>query len=238
MLENRSTESEYLDSADCDPELAGESYRFMEKVNRFFGGISNVRRFIEEESKGRRSNSPMRILDIGSGSCDIPIALSRWARLRGIPVRFTCLEINGPALKMANEKIKSSGETSIELLQEDVFTHQPDEPYDCAVASMCFHHFDDEGIVALMKRLRGFVRRSVLVNDLRRSPLASFGVTQLTAFSHDGVRHDARLSVRRGFKVCELRNLLMRLENVSVKVSHAWLFRICAVVRFENGAGK
>ena len=34
------------------PELAVESYRFMEKVNRFFGGISNVRHFIEQERPG------------------------------------------------------------------------------------------------------------------------------------------------------------------------------------------
>jgi 2-polyprenyl-3-methyl-5-hydroxy-6-metoxy-1,4-benzoquinol methylase len=234
MLENRSTESEYLDSADCDPELAAESYRFMEKVNRYFGGISNVRRFIKEESKGRSSNSPMRILDIGSGSCDIPIAICRWARSRGIPVKFTCLEVFDTAVKIADEKIKMSGEKSITLLQEDVFTHQPAEPYDCAVASMCFHHFDDDRIVSLMKRLRGFVKRSVLVNDLRRSPLTSFGATQLTAFSHAGVKHDARLSVRRGFKVCELRNIMMRLEGVSVEVRGAWLSRVCALVRFEN----
>lgn len=234
MLETRSTEPEYLDSADCDPELARESYRFMEKVNRFFGGISNVRRFIEEESRGRVSSSPIRILDIGSGSCDIPIALCRWAGSKGIPVHFTCLEISGPAIKMADEKIKASGETSIEILQEDVFTHQPSEPYDCAVASMCFHHFDDEKIIGIVNKLRPCVKGSLLINDLRRSPLASFGVKHLTAFSHDGVKHDARLSVRRGFKVCELRRLLMRLDNVSVKVRPAWFFRVCAVVHFEN----
>ena len=107
MFEKRSTEQEFLDSPDCDPALALESYRFMEKVNRFFGGTRNVRRFVEKEVAERKSASPIRVLDIGSGSCDIPIAVSKWAKSRGIPVRFTCLEVFESAVKIANQIIKS-----------------------------------------------------------------------------------------------------------------------------------
>ena len=235
MFEKRSAQHEFLDSPDCDPALAAESYRFMEKVNRFFGGARNVRRFIEKAAAAHKSASPIRILDIGSGSCDIPIAVSRWARGRGIPVKFTCLEIFDSAVKIARAKIAESGETSIELLQEDVFTHCPSEPYDYAVASMCFHHFEDEKILELMRRLRTFVKRGVLINDLHRSFLTWLGAVPMTAFSHEGVKHDSRLSIRRGFKIRELRELLMRLDDVSVSVKPTWLFRVCETVRFEKG---
>ena len=235
VFEKRSMQQEFLDSPDCDPELAAESYRFMEKVNRFFGGAGNVRRFIEKEAADCKSSSPLRILDIGSGSCDIPVAISRWARCRGIPVKFTCLEIFDSAVKIARAKIAESGETSVELIQEDVFTHFPEHPYDYAVASMCFHHFEDEKILELMGRLRTFVKRGVLINDLHRSPLTWLGAVLLTVFSHEGVKHDSRLSIRRGFKIRELRKLLMRLDDVAVSVKPAWLFRVSATVRFGKG---
>ena len=200
VFEKRSMQQEFLDSPDCDPELAAESYRFMEKVNRF-----------------------------------IPVAISRWARGRGIPVKFTCLEIFDSAVKIARAKIAESGETSVELIQEDVFTHFPEHPYDYAVASMCFHHFEDEKILELMGRLRTFVKRGVLINDLHRSPLTWLGAVPLTVFSHEGVKHDSRLSIRRGFKIRELRKLLMRLDDVAVSVKPAWLFRVSATVRFGKG---
>ncbi len=234
MFEARETSPEYLDSPDCDPGLAMASYRFMEKVNRSFGGISNVRRFIRRELKRLQPGSTLRVLDIGSGSCDIPIAICRWAESKGYKIHFTCLEIYGPAVALSREKIKNSGLDSIEILQEDAFLHQPVAPYDCAVSSMCFHHFKDEDILRLVGILRGIVKDGVMINDLRRSRLAWLGAFILTYFSHPGVRHDAMQSVSRGFKVCELRRLLMKLENVSVTVRRAWFFRINAIVEYKN----
>jgi hypothetical protein len=50
------------------------------------------------------------------------------------------------------------------------------------------------------------------------------------------VRHDALLSIRRGFKIKELRSLLWQLENVTVSVEPARWFRIAAIIRFKPGA--
>lgn len=234
MFENRSSEIEYLDHPDGDPDLYRQSYLFMERVNLHFGGINNVRRFIQNELKSWTKPTPLRILDIGSGSCDIPLAILRWARQKGNRIHFTCIDKLSNAIDIAKAKINSEPELPIELKQEDIFTHQPTEPYDCAVASMCFHHFDDEEILTLMKHLRNFVRKCVLINDLRRSPFSVLGSIPLTALSDQGVKHDARLSVRRGFKTCELRRILTQLDHVSVEVKPAWLFRVCAVVKFEE----
>ncbi len=107
------------------------------------------------------------------GSCDIPLAASRWARSRGIPLHFTCLEVADHAVDIARRQLARAGDPAVQLLQEDIFTHQPTEPYDLAVASMCFHHFSNAQILTLLQRLRGFVLNSVLINDLRRSRLAA-----------------------------------------------------------------
>jgi hypothetical protein len=235
MFEARATESELLDQPEFDPGLAIASYRFMERVNVLFGGIRVVRRFLAAETKGRRAATPLRLLDIGSGSCDIPLAISRWARARDIPVHITCLEMADPAAALARSKLARSGDKQVDLLQEDVFTHQPRAPYDYAISSMCFHHFSDEQIMTLLVKLRGFVRRGVLINDLRRSPWAFWAVTLLLVGAPAGVRHDARLSIRRGFKVQEMKNVLAQLAATEVSVEPAPWFRIAAVIRFKSG---
>jgi len=237
VFDSRATATEFLDRPDCDPALAAASYRFMETVNCRFGGIRIVRRFLAAETAGRHAGAPLRILDIGSGSCDIPLAVSRWARAHGIPLHFTCLEMAGHAVDIARRQLARAGDPAVQLLQEDVLTHQPAEPYDLAVASMCFHHFSNAQILTLLQRLRGFVLNSVLINDLRRSRLASLAARLLLAGTGTpaGVRHDALLSIRRGFKISELSTLLRQLDSVTVSVEPARWFRIAAIIRFKPG---
>ncbi|MFZ7128302.1 MAG: methyltransferase domain-containing protein [Desulfobacterales bacterium] len=237
MFDSRATAMELLDQPDCDPSLAAASYRFMETVNHRYGGIRLVRRFLAAETAECHSCTPLRILDIGSGSCDIPLAVIRWARAHGISLHFTCLEAAGHAMDIARGRVGRSGDPPVTLLQEDVFTHQPVEPYDYAVASMSFHHFSNAQILMLLNRLRGFVRNSILINDLRRSQLAALAakILLIATAAPEGVRHDALLSIRRGFKIDELGTLLRQLDNVTVAVEPARWFRIAAVIRFKSG---
>jgi hypothetical protein len=240
MSDSRATATEFLDQPDCDPRLAAASYSFMEMVNYRFGGIRSVRRFLDAETRRRDTGTPLRILDIGSGCCDIPLAISRWARERDIRVRFTCLEMAGHAVEIGEARIAGSCNPDLQLLQEDIFSHRPSEPYDYAIASMCFHHFSDSRILALLQRLRGFVLKGVLINDLRRSwPALLAARLLLTVVSASaGVRHDALLSIRRGFKPHELNVLLQSLDNVTVSVETSRWFRIAAVIRFDKGVSE
>ena len=237
MFDVRNTAPELLDRPDCDPALAAASYRFMETVNSLFGGNRLVRRFLAAETAGCQIATPLRILDIGSGSCDIPLALSQWARTHGLPLHFTCLELADHAVTIARQKLARAQNSAVELLQEDIFTHEPAEPYDFAVASMCFHHFSNAQILTLLQRLQGFVRKSLLINDLQRSPLADLAARLLLTSTRApaGVRHDALLSIQRGFRVHELKALFGQLDSMTATVVPALWFRIAAIVRFTSG---
>lgn len=237
MLDRRAAEQELIDRADCDPALVAASYRFMENVNRFFGGARVVRHFLAAEACRRGGSSPLRVLDIGSGSCDIPLAMSRWARASGIQLDITCVENADSAVDIARLRLDRAADRDVRLLQEDVFAYRPDAPYDCAVASMCFHHFSDRRILELVRRLSAFVRGSLLINDLRRSVLALCGAALLLGAcgAPAGVRHDALLSVRRGFRLAELGGLLRQLQGVRVCVTPQRWFRIAAVIDFNCG---
>ena len=230
LLSERASGTELLDSADVDDALAWTSYRLMTGVNRWLGGVAVVRRFLDEQlalADGR----PLRVLDIGSGACDIPLALGR----RRPGVHFTCLEPLPAAARIARAAIARAGVDNVELREESVFDHRPAGPYGCAVASLVLHHFDDVQIRRLVELLGSFVTGSFLVNDLHRTGLALAGSAVLAAPFGMSVWHDTVLSVRRGFRRHELASLLAGPGRAVSTGQLRWAGRVWAAVRFDGG---
>ena len=203
-------------------------------INRFAGGTKAVKNFLGNEISHNGSRS-MRILDIGSGACDIPVAIVKWARKRSQKIEFTCLETNETALKTATRNIKRSGLDSIGLKHESIFELNSRQRFDYAIGSMFFHHFPDEEILTLIRKLRPHVLRGVLINDLRRNLLSYASCSVLVGPLPKGLRHDALLSVRKGFKPDELSRLLSAIEDAHVDVNIHSFSRLAAFVRFEQG---
>lgn len=70
------------------------------------------------------------------------------------------------------------------------------------------HHFPDEQVPSVLKRLLAMCRYKLVINDLIRSPLAYSATWLVTLLTSAVFRHDARISVRRGFTLSELERLL------------------------------
>jgi len=209
----------------------------MRFVNRTGGGIRVVCRFLGEELSDGDRHRTIRILDLGSGDCYVPLAVSRWARQKGYDVEFTCLDHNAVAMSMAREGIQRSGDGSVKLEKADIFTFRPVVPFDYAVGSMFFHHLTTEEIGRLIEHLRGFVRKAVLINDLRRD-LLHYIVWYVLALPIDPeIRHDALLSIRRGFKPAELATLLGKYDPAA-RVGTRWFRRVAGVVHFHRTEGE
>lgn len=234
MFDKRAASREWMDVPDFGEPQARRSFRFIRVVNRFFGGIRVVRRFFAAELRNAPRNRPLTVLDLGSGVCDIPLAVSRWAHRQGLRIHFTCIESNPHAYALAKRSLSRSPHLPIRLLRQDAFEHFSDEPYDWAVASMFCHHLDEGSIRALVSKLRGLVREGLLVNDLVRSFWAYAACALLAAPAPADVRHDALLSVRKGFRPHEWPQWLSGLHDISVEAHCELFFRIAAVVRFPT----
>ena len=137
---------------------------------------------------------------------------------------------------MARDRVAGAHRSDIRIEQADAFSYQPAEPFDYAVGSMFFHHFTEDRIDALLAHLRRFVRRAVLINDLHRGVLNYLVCSIVTLPAERELRHDALLSIRRGFKPDELRTLLRKHDPAPV-VRTAWFCRVAAVVRFDRKEG-
>jgi SAM-dependent methyltransferase len=234
MFETRANGAEFLDSVDCDPQLAYTSYRFMRLVNRFAGGTQAVKDFLAREISKRDRNRPIRVLDIGSGTCDVPLAVTKWAQRRSQKIEFTCIEINKTALKKAAENVRKSGFDSIKLKNETILEFDSQQHFDYAIGSMFFHHFKDDQILEIIEKLRSYVLRGVLINDLRRSFVSYMSCLLLVCPLSKGVRHDALISIRKGFKPDGLRRLLSRIDDADVTVKIQNFSRLTAAIRFDQ----
>ncbi len=236
-LKERARGVEFLDRPESEPGLTQASFRFIKFVNHVGGGIRVVRKFLERELANFPAGRTVRILDLGGGDCDIPLAITRWAMEHGYTLEFTCTDHNPQALAMAQESLARAPCKAIRLEQTDIFTYQPHEEFDYALGSMVFHHFTAEEIDRLITHVGGFVRRALLINDLRRCALNYLVAAMLTAPLNPDLRHDALLSIRRGFKPAELAGMLSK-HDPAPGVRRRWFCRVAGVVRFDREEGQ
>jgi len=182
--------------------------RNLRQLNRYFGSYALIEHFLRRWILPGRE---MRVLDLATGSGDIPRLVVDHARKVGAAVSVDAIDRQSSTLEIARELSASYPE--ITFLEGDVLTfgeHTP--PYDLVLCSLALHHFDEDGAVHLLRQCRKLSNRFVLVSDLRRGPLATIGVYLLTAliFRESMTRTDARLSAERAFSFGEFRSLAER----------------------------
>ena len=173
---------------------AGELARNLRDVafaNAWFGGTAPVLRAV-------RALGARTVLDVGSGLADVPRALVRDARARGIALRVTCLDRSDQMLALARRAGSDEGLAFVradgERLPFDAAA------FDAVTCTLALHHFEPPAAHALLRELRRVARLAPIVCDLRRSALA-FGATWLWSRTSPNrlTRNDAPLSVRRAY---------------------------------------
>jgi hypothetical protein len=195
----RSNEAELMDGADyTDAELI-ENLADLRRVNRYLGGQRALTRhlFPMIEATGRRRVS---LLDVGSGSADIPARIVSWARGRGIEVECVALDMNEIAAVEARRQTANRPE--IGVVRGDAMNLPfEDGSFDFALASMFLHHFESRQAARLIESFARVARVAFIINDLRRHPVAYYSIKLLTRiFTRNRlVRNDSAVSVLRGF---------------------------------------
>jgi len=219
-----------MDGADFDETATNASFRFIERTNRLFGGIAVVRDFVRRQIQQLGHHRTFCMLDLGAGSCDIAAAVAQWANRKGIGINITCVEKNPFAVRRAMGRLQSHGIENVRVETTDVFDFRPTEPVDCIVAAMLLHHFDEAGILRLLHHMWAMGPQAILISDLHRSMLAYATCWVLTRRSHPIVEHDVLLSIRKGFREGELRQLLSRFGRGTFTVSTTAFCRVRAEI--------
>jgi len=198
--EQRSLQCEVLDSHEAGFDQLKGSFGFMTWINRWLGGSSAILDFF-----GRRMiEKSCTVLDLGTGAGDIPLALVKWGEQNGKKIEVTAIDIHPAAIEYAR---KRNPHPNIRYIQHSASDLEQLGPFDYITASMFFHHLPDERIVELLQKMFQNARRGFVVNDLYRHPLAYAGVAMLSLLTFNPVViHDAKLSVKRGFREADAFN--------------------------------
>jgi ubiquinone/menaquinone biosynthesis C-methylase UbiE len=214
-----------MDQLDASPAELTRSLADIARLNRI-GATRTIAQYVEPFFAQQANGVALRILDVGTGAADIPLALARWARCRGHRVRVVALEVHPTILRYAARAVRGTPEVSIVAGNALEAPIRPGS-VDVALCSLVLHHLPEEAVVALFRRLAEVVRLGFVVSDFRRGRLAWAAVWLVTrAISRNRMtRHDGPLSVRRAYTPDELASLASRADLADMRWHRAPAFR-------------
>ena len=196
--------SELLDHPDADPREVRRNLADLAKANRWLGGrralALGLRRTLADIPRGTR----LTLLDIGTGSGDLPAYCRSWGRTRGLTIDPVGLERVPAAARIA------AGNGLATFIGCATAFPVRSKSVDIVLVSQVVHHFNRDAAAELLGWCDRFARRAVIMVELRRSRMAAaaFQVGSRMLGFHPITIQDGLTSIERGLTASEARHLL------------------------------
>jgi SAM-dependent methyltransferase len=202
----RSHERELLDAETLDPGDLRANLRELAMLNRLPGGagasFAAIRHLTDDADM-------VTVVDVGTGSGDLPRTFVRRAREVGATWRITAVESRAEVLEVARRRLRN--EAAVTLIEGNAFALPlPDGSVDVAHSSLLLHHLDEADAVTALREMARVSRRGVVVNDLVRGlvPYLLTWTTTMALARNRYTRNDGPVSARRAYTLGELDHLL------------------------------
>jgi ubiquinone/menaquinone biosynthesis C-methylase UbiE len=213
------------------PTLA-HNLRDIRRVNRFAGGTAVVLRHLPELLMDVPRGATVTLLDIATGSGDIPRALVHWGRRRGYDLRVLATDVSEDVLAVARRETANEPAITIEACDARALPYR-DGAFDIAVCSLALHHFPRADAVRVLAEMGRVCRRGVILNDLVRTWPGYVGAWLLgnATTTNRLTRHDAPLSILRAFTPEELAAMAREAGLLGITVTPHLFWRMALVAR-------
>lgn len=182
----------------------------LDKVGDYLGGDRASFKTLE-----KLSFSPSSILDVGCGGGGFTQKLGQ----RYPHCSVEGIDISPAAIQYANNHNQLENVTFKRCYLQDI----PSKSYDLVIATLVCHHLKDHDLVPFLKDCLRVAKRTVIINDLHRHPVAwfLFLISAPVLFRNRLITHDGCLSVKRAF----IRDDWMRyFDQLQVKGDLSWHF--------------
>lgn len=216
----RSERLELMDDLSIQGEELEETLRQVERINTLSRGPAISLAGLDAlVPPGVESLS---VLDVGTGSGDVPRRIVDWADGCGIDASIKGIDLSHTTIHYARRRSTRSERLEFEL--RNLFDLPDDQQYDVVHASLVLHHFPGREAVEALEKMYRLARYGVVINDLQRHLVPWLGLRLgLPLFTRNRlVRNDGPLSVLRGFTRREL--LRMARKVGASQPSVAWEF--------------
>src|SRR5579884_4079576 len=226
----RTDEPELIDRSEHDPAILAENLSDIRRVNRWLGGKWLTIRALTHLTADLRSGDEISILDVATGSADLPEAMVTWAGQRGLRARLFVSDLAEQILQLARCRVLTPMEF---VVADGRFLPLPDRSVDVVTCSLVLHHLDPDGAVKLIREMWRVARRGIVLNDLVRSRLSYWGARLLCQVftANPLTRHDGPLSVLRSYTRAEIEVLAARADVERLVTSGFLGYRIAAYAR-------
>jgi ubiquinone/menaquinone biosynthesis C-methylase UbiE len=208
LMNRRRRQAEWMDEDRADPEELLQSLRFIRRVNSLLGYTRAILHHLEQFARTWKPGDRIDIIDLATGSADIPRAILAWADRRGFDVHIVAVDRHPVTIHAA---AAGGSDPRLRIVQADVFALPfADGMFDYAMTAMFMHHLDGAQIIRLLKVMDRLSRRGILAADLLRHRRAYLWIRLLTLLSTPMVRHDAAASVAQALTKSEVLSIRER----------------------------
>lgn len=211
---------ELMDRPGQDPKLLRDDLTVLQTINRRLGGYAIPLHYLPPFQ-------PRTILDLATGSGDVPRAIAR-----RFDVAITAVDSNPDILNIARER--SADFPTIRFEQHDLLAlPYPAGSFDVVLCSLALHHFPEDAVVEILRRIRDIARVGYIINDLRRNRIAIWLAKLMahTIITNPIARFDAPASCERAFTSAELHTLADRAGLTNFTIRRHPGFRMALVGR-------
>ena len=229
--------TELLDRPDLPQADIRANLADLRRINRYLSGTRVVRNFLRRELR-RTELRRATLLDVGTGSADIPQALLDWCQQEGVRLSATAVD-----LRVSHATMFFSGngcEKALSLVAADALRLPfANESFTWVTASLLLHQFDEDQGVEVLRELYRVAQCSVLINDLERGRVPFvFMKLAWPVFAQSYVtRHDSAVSIRQAFKPQELEELARRAGFQNFVVRRHFPYRLSLLVEKKLASG-
>jgi 2-polyprenyl-3-methyl-5-hydroxy-6-metoxy-1,4-benzoquinol methylase len=216
----RSTELERLDTGDYTLDEYYDCLKKLGQVGRWMGGNRATNCAFKSLNE-----APTSVLDVGCGGGEFLRLLQ--------PSYPDCfmqgIDLNPDAITYA-EQFSSSAKFLCQPLEEI-----PTNSFDVVMTTLVCHHLRDDDLINFLKECQRVAKRTVIMTDLHRHPIASlgFGVIAPLLFRNSLITHDGLISIKRAFTRSDWIRLLDSAGFLPEQWKLTWHCAFLWVVRIE-----
>ncbi|WP_282042091.1 methyltransferase domain-containing protein [Winogradskyella flava] len=220
----RSTATEIMDDFSMKGELLRDTLDKLGQINKWLGGNHVTLNGLKELLKDQPKDKTYTIVDLGCGHGDILRLIADYGRHHNYSFHLIGIDANQDAIQYANELSKDYGELTFKNL--DIFSKDFENlDYDMVLSTLFLHHFNQNEIHTLLKKLTAKSKLGIVINDLHRNKMA-YGLFKLLGLviSNHMIVQDGLTSILRAFKRDELESISEQL-NLKSQIRWKWAFR-------------
>lgn len=192
----------------CSVDELEESLAEIRLVNQYLGNRRSLLKHLGPRLSGQEV---FTVLDVGTATADLPVAVVELARRRGVKVEVTAVDINNRSIEIARRYTANYPEIKLKVA-DGLSLPFPDASFDYVLCNKTLHHMGDQDSVQMVREIVRVAKRGYIVTDLRRSWIAYALIRILTRiFSKNRItRYDGPLSVLKAFTKSELASIASR----------------------------